>query len=90
MTHLTDLEKTATSSLGELRIIPKQAILKLWDRLFTILGQYRDNWSLDDVRVRRGAATAVLRKLPPDGWLTRALSHDDLFVSERELIAEWP
>jgi Helicase C-terminal domain/Type III restriction enzyme, res subunit len=89
VTHLEDLDKPAGSSLGEIRIVRKRTILQLWDQVFTILSQYRDDWSLDDVQARRHGADAVLTRVPADGWLTRALAGNGPFISEREILSEW-
>ena len=90
VTHIESIDDAARSSLGELRIIPKQAVIELWNRVFSALSQYRDNWSLEDVDARIVAAELIIPRLPPDGWLTQALTNDGPFISESELLAEWP
>ena len=90
VTHIENIDDAARSSLGVLRIIPKQAVIELWNRVFSALSQYRDNWSLEDVDARIGAAESITPRLPSDGWLTRALSNDGPFIPEGELLAEWP
>jgi hypothetical protein len=90
VTHLADLDPAAKSSLGQLRIIEKSIILKLWKRVLHVLSQYRNGWSLEDIRARFTAAEVVISKIPPAGWLTRALAKDGPFISEKEFFAEWP
>jgi hypothetical protein len=90
VTHLTEIENAASSALGEIRIIRKDALIQLWNKLFTLLSQYRDDWSLHDMEARRSAAAKVRRKLPPAGWLVRALENDAPFISGPMLLHEWP
>jgi hypothetical protein len=90
VTHLTELEATVESSLGEIRIIRKEAVLALWDRLLSIITLYRDQWSLEDVDARLTAGESLLPKFPPEGWLTRALSEQVHIVTEAALLKEWP
>jgi hypothetical protein len=90
VTHLKAIEKTAESSLGRIKIIEKQAIVDLWDRLRTLLSIYRDGWSLDDIGARQSAAQMISSRLPPVNWLIRAIETDGTFLSSKVLLAEWP
>lgn len=90
VTHLTEIDKSAESSLGQLRVIQKPAIRKLWDRIVLRLSDYRDDWSLADAEARLNAAEQITTKLPPGGWLTKALAHDGVWVTETDLLKEWP
>lgn len=74
MTIESELHNDAISSVGTLKMIPKDAVTELWRAVSVILSSYRGAWSLDDVRVRAQAAVAIRPRLPRTGWLTRALA----------------
>ena len=90
VTHLGDIEHSARSSLGEIRILSTDAVKELWTRISSLLSMYRDSWSLEDVEARLIATQELIPKLPADGWFTRALSGTEAFVSADGLFAEWP
>jgi Helicase C-terminal domain len=90
VTHLQEIEPSASSSAGPIRILRKEAISALWNRVHSLLAIYREGWSLDDVAARQPAATALYAKCPPDGWLSRVLDTDELFVGAEGLLKEWP
>ena len=75
--------------LGAIRIVSKDAIKAMGERLIAIVGEYRGGWSVDDLESRRIAAEIVTRKLPPAGWLTWALSDDGPFITSDILLREW-
>ena len=89
VTHLSDLEATVSSSLGEVRIVKKDAVLDLWNTAMGILSLYRDQWSLDDVDARLTAGESLLPRFPAAGWLTRALANDSNVISSNILLNEW-
>lgn len=90
VTHLKEIEPSAESSLGKIRVLDKDAVQALWKNLVLRLSEYRDNWSLEDANARLTAADQISTKLPPSGWLTRALSEDEIRIGEDELMREWP
>jgi hypothetical protein len=90
VTHLTNVDPAAQSSAGIIRVIKKESVSALWDRVNSLLATYRDGWSLDDVAVRRPAMEALYAKCPPTGWLFRALDEDTLFISADLMLREWP
>ena len=90
VTHLTDIDPSARSSLGEIRIIQQDAIVALWNCLISIFSQHRNNWSSEDSSARLTAADITIPKLPRAGWLTRALSSDEIWITEKQLLSEWP
>ena len=90
VTHLKAIEKTAESSLGKVRILEKEAIAELWERLRTLLSIYRDDWSLDDIGARQSAAQIISSRLPPVNWLIRVIETDGTFLSSKVLLREWP
>ena len=59
VSHLTQVAPDAEAGAGIIRVIPKSALLALWNRLKWILTQYRDNWNLDDIEARKSAATKI-------------------------------
>lgn len=89
-THLQAIDASAESSLGEVRIVRKDAIQSLWRRAVLVLSEYRDNWDLEDVEARLAAAEQAVAKLPPACWLTRALSCDGPWIEADDLLREWP
>jgi hypothetical protein len=53
------------------------------------LSEYRSQWSLDDINVRRQAAEALRPKLPKDGWLNDVLAQDKRFITSDVLLKNW-
>jgi hypothetical protein len=90
VTHLDEIDYSAAASLGQLRVIRKSAARELWNKTIRCLSGYRDNWSLEDVEARLTAAEQTATKLPPSGWLTRALDHDEVWIGPETLLQEWP
>lgn len=90
VTHLVDIDASAESSLGEIRIVRKEGVRQLWDRVVLVLSQYRDEWDLEDVDARMAAAEQVVPRLPPTGWLTDALSKDQTWIEVADLLEQWP
>ena len=89
VTHLTVLGAGVEDSIGDLRIIPKQAILDLWDKIRSVLVLYRDGWLPDNLAVNLQSAQSIRSRIPETGWLTRVLSHGSVFVTSEELLKEW-
>jgi len=89
VTHLSDLHPSALSSLGQLKIVPKDAVLLLFERVRTLLADYRSRWSLDNVATRSSAAEAIRSRIPQSGWLSRSIDVGSPFVSRVGLIKEW-
>jgi hypothetical protein len=90
VTHLHQIDQSAQSSLGPIRIIRKSAIRELWNRVMRCLTDYRDRWSLEDADARLIAAERASTRLPPSGWLSRALESDEVWIDADRLLAEWP
>lgn len=88
VTHLTELISDAESSAGEIRVISKDSILELWNLIKQLLIEYRSSWSLDDINLRRQAASAIKPKLPSSGWLKKALNFDGRFITTEKLLSE--
>ncbi len=89
VTHLDALDPAAEASAGAIRVIPRNTIIELWNRVRVLLSLYRDNWSLDDMQIRASAVTRVQDLIPQTGWLPRALDHPVRFVSPEQLLSEW-
>lgn len=89
VTHLTEIHTDAISSVGQLKILPKDAAILLFERVRVLLTEYRARWSLDDMTVRRSAAEAVRSRIPRSGWLTRALDCGTPFVNSAAFVNEW-
>jgi hypothetical protein len=88
VTHM-DLAGDAVSSIGPIRIVRKDAIIALWERVKASLTTYRSRWSVDDVSARAQAADQIRPLLPPDGWLVRAIDKGAPYVTANLLVAEW-
>ncbi len=89
VTHLAQVHPDAISSVGQLKFLPKQAALLLFERVRALLTEYRARWSLDDMTVRRSAAEVVRPRIPRNGWLTRALDTGAPFVNSATFVNEW-
>ncbi|MBA7710364.1 hypothetical protein ES703_119306 [subsurface metagenome] len=85
VTHLSELTPDAESSAGEIRIIPKDSIIGLWNFIKQLLIEYRTSWSLDGINKRRQAAEAIRPKLPPSGWLINVLNSNCRFITTQML-----
>jgi hypothetical protein len=88
-THMTQLHGAAVSGVGALKIVRKDAVGALWERVVLLLSQYRAAWSLDDIAARRRAAAALRPKLPSTGWVVRALDAGAPWVASDQLLVEW-
>ncbi|MBF8264207.1 MAG: Rad3-related DNA helicase [Dehalococcoidia bacterium] len=89
VTHLGELMPDAESSAGEIRVIQKQAVQELWKCVKQLLSEYRASWSLDDINTRRRAFIPIRPKLPPSGWLLRALDSDLRILTTKVVLKEW-
>ena len=89
VTHLTELGVGAEDSLGDVRIIPKQAICDLWGKIRSVLVLYRDGWLPGNLAVNLKSAHSIRSRIPETGWLTRALNNESAFVTSEELLKEW-
>ena len=89
VTHLTELGAGVKDSLGDLRIISKQAIFDLWVKLRAALVIYRDKWLPGNLTANLQAAQSIKSRIPQTGWLTRALDNGSAFVAPEELLREW-
>lgn len=77
-------------STGPIKVVRKEAVLELWARTKTLLGAYADDWAQDNLKARLLAADRIALKLPPTGWLDRALTREELFVDAAGLLDQWP
>jgi hypothetical protein len=91
VTNLQAVDSIAQPALGRVRIITLTTVERLRRRLQDILTDYWQTWSRTNAQARASARTAALRRLPPTGWLERAIENASApFISEAELFAEWP
>ncbi len=89
VTHLTSISSTAEASAGSIKVLKKEAVLELWNRVRVLLSQYRDGWSLNDISARSAASQMICPKIPETGWLIRALDSDERFIPTERLLTEW-
>ncbi len=89
ITHLDTIDASAQSSLGPIRIIQKAAILALWNRTYNLLVEYRMNWHLDDLGIRKVGADRIRGKIPDSNWLQRAIDIDQQVITPEILLREW-
>ncbi|HML34998.1 helicase C-terminal domain-containing protein [Sporomusa sphaeroides] len=89
VTHLASIDAAADSSAGNVRIIPKEAILALWEKIIALLIRYRQSWSLDNINQRRIAAGEIRPSLPPDRWLATALDENVRWIDAELLLQQW-
>jgi hypothetical protein len=90
VTHLAELDAAAAASIGTIKVIRKDAIATLWTQVNQLLGAYSGEWSADTPEARLQAADQLAPRLPPTGWLGRALSIPSSFTEIAELLHEWP
>lgn len=90
VTHLDTINASAESSLSGIRIIKKSAVMEVWNRVKQIISEYRDGWDLEHVPTRRAAADRVISKLPPGGWLIKALDKSSVWIDSSDLLEQWP
>jgi hypothetical protein len=88
VSHL-ELDETAAGRLGDVTLVPKDAVAELWERAGGLYARYLGKWRPDDADARRQAIAEVEHRLPPTGWLARALDANAT-VSAVQLLAEWP
>jgi hypothetical protein len=89
VTHMEHIEPAADVSAAAIRVIQRETVLELWNRVRLLLSLYRDQWSLDDMASRFVAAERIRPRIPQTGWLIRALDSPDRFVAVQTLNAEW-
>lgn len=90
VTHLVALDPAAEASAGDVKIIKRETMFALWQRILSLLIRYRHSWSLDDINQRRIAAAEVRPLLPPDGWILAALDEDCRWIETEILLRNWP
>ncbi|MBF6299101.1 hypothetical protein IU459_16345 [Nocardia amamiensis] len=90
VTHLQQLEPAAASSIGTIKVIRKEAVVELWNRVNSLLGRYAGKWKVNSSEARLDAADSIASQLPPTGWLTRAIDTTGTFVDAEILLQEWP
>ena len=89
VTHLTELAPNVEDTLADIKILKKEAVFALWQRVRSLFVVYRDRWDPDDLSAQRRAGTLIRSRVPAAGWLIRALDTDGPFVDEEELLREW-
>ncbi len=89
VTHFTEIHPDAVSSIGQLKILPKDAVILLFERMRVLLAEYRARWSLDDVTIRSAGAEAIRPRIPRSGWLMRAIESGTPFVNDATFVNEW-
>ena len=89
VTHLTELGPGVQDSLGDIRVISKQAVFELWSKIRSALVLYRSGWLPSNLVANTQAAQSIQAIIPKPGWLSRALSDAPVFVTSEELLKEW-
>ena len=89
VTHLTALGPGVEDALAGIKIIERDAALRLWKTVRSVFVHYRGIWHPDDVTAKRRAGTEIIGRVPPTGWLGRALVSGGTFVDGDKLLAEW-
>ncbi len=90
VTHLQSIDPSAESSLSGIKIVQRDAIVFVWERLKNVLSEYRSKWDLEHVATRQAAADQVLAKLPSAGWFTGALDKPQVWIGANDLLEAWP
>ncbi len=90
VTPMDEIDPPATKALGAVRILPLDLVAEVQARLEFIMRAYWKGWSRD-AAARSQLRTMAAGRLPPPGWLLRAIkSSKGPFVCETELFREWP
>ena len=89
VTHLDSIDPSAVSSLASIRIIKRNAVIAIWDRVRQILSEYRDGWDLEHLPTRQAAAEQVIAKLPTGGWVTTAIDKPQVWIGGEDLLEGW-
>ena len=89
VTHLAELGPGVEAALADIKVIEKDAVVNLWKTVRAVFVNYRDIWHPDDVAAKRRAGTEITGRIPPTGWLGRALDSGGTFVDGDELLREW-
>lgn len=89
VTHLTELGPGVEAAMAGIKIIEKDAVVRLWRTVRAVFVKYRGIWHPDNVAAKRRAGTEIIGRVPPTGWLGRALDSDETFVDGDQLLREW-
>lgn len=89
VSHLVELMPDAETSAGEIRVIPKNVVMELWQIVKQLLIQYRTIWSLDDMNLRRSSAEVIRPRIASSSWLIGALNSDNRVITADELLSSW-
>jgi hypothetical protein len=89
VTHMPDLHPDAKVALGELRILPKDTVVHLFDQVGAVFTAYRSHWSLDDMAIRSTAADVIRPRIPKSGWLIRAIDSGSMALTSDVVLREW-
>ena len=89
VTYLTNIARDAQSALGEIRILQKDSILLLWEKIKLLFSRYRDGWSLDDVNARLQVAASIIPLLPRCGWFTQTLNTENHHIPKNAIVSSW-
>ena len=89
VSHLTQLDPIAASSMGTVKIIENPAVLSLWGYVRTLLTLYREHWDLDNQSIRQQAVNKISHYIPSGNWLGRTIESSDTFISIDAITREW-
>jgi len=91
VTRMTKIDTIAEQAMGNIKVIPIELISELQSRLEWIMREYWKGWSRSDSSIRNSLRRAASQKLPPVGWMLRALKNArGPFLDEEDLFQEWP
>ena len=89
VTHLDQLAPDAQSAVEPIKLLHKDVVLALWNRVCDIMTTYRSHWNIDDIQARRRAAAVIRPRLPKTGWFLRALDRAAPWLSKADVLKEW-
>lgn len=90
VTQLSKIDEAADKARGSIRILSLPVVDDLRNRLEAIMREYWQVWDRGDAAARATARETAARRLPPPGWLNRAIrSSKGPFISAPELFREW-
>jgi hypothetical protein len=90
VTGVEKIDPTAEKALGTIRVLHLDQVHEVQQRLEAIMREYWKGWTHDAAK-RKALRAAAAQKLPPTGWLLRAIhATAEPFIESDVLFMEWP
>lgn len=91
LTHLKRIRSEATERLGPIKVLPREVLCHVYERILRVLLDYREVWSDIDSRVAAQACLEVEARLPPPDFMQQVVvSKKDYWLTWEDIIGVWP